>query len=311
MTKVSIITPCYNASQYIRPTFESIQKQKLEDWEWIVVDDGSTDDSASVVRNFGMNDARIKLIQKENGGTASARRLGLEHATGEYIQFLDADDLIDSNKLQYQVDLMDKEKLQVSYTDWCYISPSGEQEKTQGMNCGLVRQLAFWGTFGTIPIHSFLYRRDFLKNNAITFTTAIKEREDWDFHIEVFSARPKIERLEGYCGAFYTKASTGKTTGASQEKIQIGTFKFLLYKINHVAITKKILLYLRFSIELCLWMLRKLKYKNQIALLTHPYFQNDKQFKKAMFMGIVLAPIAIVIIAVRFIITRCNITHSI
>ena len=159
MTKVSIITPCYNASQYIRPTFESIQKQELEDWEWIVVDDGSTDDSASVVRNFGMNDARIKLIQKENGGTASARRLGLEHAIGEYIQFLDADDLIDSNKLQYQVDLMDKEKLQVSYTDWCYISPSGEQVGTSvrtgspdisGADRGLIKDLV--GVFTGITL---------------------------------------------------------------------------------------------------------------------------------------------------------------
>ena len=128
------------------------------------------------------------------------------------------------------------------------------------MNCGLVRQLAFWGTFGTIPIHSFLYRRDFLKNNAITFTTAIKEREDWDFHIETFSAHPKTKRLVGYCGTFYTISPAGKTTGNSAEKIQIGSFKYLIYKLDHTRGYKHILLQLRFSIALCTWIMRKHKY---------------------------------------------------
>ena len=311
MTKVSIITPCYNSETFIRSTILSVQQQTLTDWEYLLVDDGSTDHSADIIREMAINDSRIKLIQKKNGGSASARKLGLSMAQGEYIQFLDADDTIDINKLQRQVTLMDQKGLDVSYTDWRLVYIDGHKDDVKGLNCNLLRLLSVWGTLGTLPPHCFVYKREFLTQNNIAIPTQIKEREDWDFHIEVFSARPKIERLEGYCGAFYTKASTGKTTGASQEKIQIGTFKFLLYKINHVAITKKILLYLRFSIELCLWILRKLKYKNQIALLTHPYFQNDKQFKKAMFMGIVLAPIAIVIIAVRFIITRCNITHSI
>lgn len=311
MTKVSIITPCYNSETFIRSTILSVQQQTLTDWEYLLVDDGSTDHSADIIREMAINDSRIKLIQKKNGGSASARKLGLSMAQGEYIQFLDADDTIDINKLQRQVTLMDQKGLDVSYTDWRLVYIDGHKDDVKGLNCNLLRLLSVWGTLGTLPPHCFVYKREFLTQNNIAIPTQIKEREDWDFHIEVFSARPKIERLEGYCGAFYTKAPTGKTTGASQEKIQIGTFKFLLYKINHVAITKKILLYLRFSIELCLWILRKLKYKNQIALLTHPYFQNDKQFKKAMFMGIVLAPIAIVIIAVRFIITRCNITHSI
>lgn len=311
MTKVSIITPCYNSETFIRSTILSVQQQTLTDWEYLLVDDGSTDHSADIIREMAINDSRIKLIQKKNGGSASARKLGLSMAQGEYIQFLDADDTIDINKLQRQVTLMDQKGLDVSYTDWRLVYIDGHKDDVKGLNCNLLRLLSVWGTLGTLPPHCFVYKREFLTQNNIAIPTQIKEREDWDFHIEVFSTRPKIERLEGYCGAFYTKAPTGKTTGASQEKIQIGTFKFLLYKINHVAITKKILLYLRFSIELCLWILRKLKYKNQIALLTHPYFQNDKQFKKAMFMGIVLAPIAIVIIAVRFIITRCNITHSI
>lgn len=304
--KVSIITPCYNAANHIAATIQSIQQQTLSDWELLIVDDGSTDNSADIVRHAAAQDSRIKLIQKVNGGTASARKLGLEHAQGEYIQFLDADDQIEADKLLRQVELMDKEGLQVSYTDWCYMNAQGEKEDLQGLNCHLTRLLAFWGTFGTLPIHCFLYRRDFLEQHHITFTTAIKEREDWDFHIQVYTARPQVKRLKGYCGAFYVIAPEGKTTGATQDKIQIGTFNFLTYQLAHSSTGKRILLYLRFAIELWLWILRKIRYRTPIKLLSHPHFQNNPTFEKALFMGVLLMPVVLIIICIRFIVTRCS-----
>ena len=304
--KVSIITHCYNAAQYIASTIQSIQQQTLNDWELLIVDDGSVDNSADIIRSMAKDDSRIRLIQKANGGTASARKLGLEHAQGEYIQFLDADDQIDADKLRRQVELMDKEGLQVSYTDWCYMNAQGEKEDLQGLNCHLTRLLAFWGTFGTLPIHCFLYRRDFMEQHHITFTTAIKEREDWDFHIQVYSARPQVKRLKGYCGAFYVIAPEGKTTGATQDKIQIGTFNFLTYQLAHSSTGKRILLYLRFAIELWLWILRKIRYRTPIKLLSHPHFQNNPTFEKALFMGVLLMPVVLIIICIRFIVTRCS-----
>ena len=304
--KVSIITPCYNAANHIAATIQSIQQQTLSDWELLIVDDGSTDNSADIVRHAAAQDSRIKLIQKVNGGTASARKLGLEHAQGEYIQFLDADDQIEADKLLRQVELMDKEGLQVSYTDWCYMNAQGEKEDLQGLNCHLTRLLAFWGTFGTLPIHCFLYRRDFLEQHHITFTTAIKEREDWDFHIQVYTARPQVKRLSGYCGTFYVIAPEGKTTGATQDKIQIGTFNFLTYQLAHSSTGKRILLYLRFAIELWLWILRKIRYRTPIKLLSHPHFQNNPTFEKALFMGVLLMPVVLIIICIRFIVTRCS-----
>lgn len=302
--KVSIITPCYNAAKYIQATIQSIQQQTLTDWELLVVDDGSLDNSADIVRSMAKDDNRIKLIQKENGGTASARKLGLELAQGEYIQFLDADDQIDSNKLLRQTTEMEVSNLNVSYTDWCYITSSGEKEEIQGMNSSFIRILTCWGIFGTLPIHCFLYRRDFLERHHITFTTAIKEREDWDFHIQVYAAQPHMKRISGYCGAFYVIAPGGKTTGATQDKIQIGTFNFLTYQLAHSSRGKRVLFYLRFAIELWLWILRKICYRTPIRLLSHPYFQNNPTFKKAMFIGVLWLPIAFIIICIRFIVTR-------
>lgn len=304
--KVSIITPCYNAATFIEATIHSIQRQTLPDWELIVVDDGSLDSSADIVRSMAKDDNRIKLIQKENGGTASARKLGLELAKGEYVQFLDADDQIDSNKLLRQTTEMDASNLDVSYTDWCFITPSGEKEDIKGMDSSFIRILTCWGIFGTLPIHCFLYRRDFLERHHITFTTAIKEREDWDFHIQVYTARPQVKRLSGYCGAFYVIAPEGKTTGATQDKIQIGTFNFLTYQLAHSSTGKRILLYLRFAIELWLWILRKIRYRTPIKLLSHPHFQNNPTFEKALFMGILLMPVVLIIICIRFIVTRCS-----
>lgn len=303
--KVTIIIPCYNASAYIASSISSIQSQTLTDWEMIIVDDGSTDNSADIVQQFSNKDPRIKLVQKANGGTASARKLGLELAQGEYIQFLDADDRIENSKLERQIVLMDCEQLDLSYTDWCFVSPSGKRDSIRGLNCNLFRLLTLWGPFGTLPIHSFLYRRDFLEKHHITFTTAIKEREDWDFHIQIYSARPKIKRIKGYCGAVYMKSPTGKTTCGKLDKQRAGTLRFLAFEIRKQRGYKRILLSLRLAVELCFLVLSTIKYRiwEQLKLLAI--------FKQSLFtifelaIAFLLLPIALGIIVVYLFYTRC------
>jgi glycosyltransferase involved in cell wall biosynthesis len=303
--KVSIITPCYNAATFIEATIHSIQQQTLRDWELLVVDDGSVDNSADIVRRMAKDDNRIKLIQKENGGTASARKLGLELAQGEYIQFLDADDQIDINKLFCQTTEMDASNLDVTYTDWCYITPSGEKEDIKGMNSSLTRILTFWGIFGTLPIHCFLYRRDFLEKHHITFTTAIKEREDWDFHIQIYSARPKIKRIKGYCGAVYMKSPTGKTTCGDLGKQRAGTLRFLAFEIKQQRGYKRLLLSLRLSVELCFLFLSTIKYRiwEQLQLLT--IFKQSWFTRIEVILALLLSPVALGIIIVYLFYTRC------
>ena len=105
-TKVSVITPAYNASRLIRETIESVIAQTYTDWEMIIVDDGSKDNTAEIVRSYAEKDSRIILIQQQNGGSSSARNNGLRHATGRYIALLDADDLWDSNFLEEMIRFM-------------------------------------------------------------------------------------------------------------------------------------------------------------------------------------------------------------
>ena len=101
--KVTVVVPAYNVSKYIQEALASLEKQTFSDFEVLIVDDGSTDDTAAVVENFCQRDSRFKLLQKSNGGLSSARNYGIRHAQGEYIALLDGDDVYHQDKLATHV----------------------------------------------------------------------------------------------------------------------------------------------------------------------------------------------------------------
>jgi glycosyltransferase involved in cell wall biosynthesis len=96
MTKVSVIIPIYNVESPLEKCLDSVVNQTLSDIEIILVDDGSTDNSAKIAEKYARQDSRIKLIYQKNAGASAARNTGLEIATGEYISFIDSDDWVDS-----------------------------------------------------------------------------------------------------------------------------------------------------------------------------------------------------------------------
>ena len=298
--KISIITPCYNAAPYIVNTIQSVQNQTILDWEMIIVDDGSSDNSVEIIQKIIAQDSRIKLIQKENGGSASARNLALSIAQGEYIQFLDSDDTIDYKKLERQITLMEKEDLDVSYSDWCFVLPDGTMEKVHGLNFNLVRVLLLWGTlFGALPIHAFVYRRDFLTKHQLSFSSVIKEREDWNFHIQVLSNHPRCKRLKGYCAAYYLRCPTGKTS--SFKKIQQGTLRFLLYKIHHTKFWQRVLLTIRLSVVLVELCMPTLKRKINIREDIWPIFATSFTNKLILIIAVMFFPISVILFTIRVI----------
>ena len=97
---VSIIVPCYNQAQYLPEALQSVLDQTYSDWECIIVNDGSPDDTDIVAKEWLIKDIRFKYIYKENGGLSSARNAGIEIAIGDFIQFLDADDILDFEKFE-------------------------------------------------------------------------------------------------------------------------------------------------------------------------------------------------------------------
>jgi teichuronic acid biosynthesis glycosyltransferase TuaG len=119
---VSIITPAYKAAQYVGETVRSVQAQTFQNWEMIIVDDESPDDTASVVQGFSDADPRIRLIRQANTGPAMARQTALDHARGRYIAFLDADDLWLPEKLARQLAFMQAQDAVLSFTAFRRIS---------------------------------------------------------------------------------------------------------------------------------------------------------------------------------------------
>ncbi|MFS8930210.1 glycosyltransferase family 2 protein [Cupriavidus taiwanensis] len=116
---VSVITPVHNDGKYIDATATSIFQQSLTDFEWILVDDGSNGETAAVLARLAASDPRIRVITNPKAyGPARARNTGIAAATGEYIAFLDADDIWDTNKLEQQVGFMRTHDLDFSYHDY-------------------------------------------------------------------------------------------------------------------------------------------------------------------------------------------------
>ena len=117
MPEVSIITPCYNSSKFLQQTVDSVLNQTFTDWEWLITDDKSTDNSVEIIRK--VNDERIKLtVAEKNGGAGHARNLSLEQASGRFITFLDADDFWEPNFLEEMVSFMKKENAELAYSNY-------------------------------------------------------------------------------------------------------------------------------------------------------------------------------------------------
>ncbi len=123
---VSIITPSYNTAEYIAETIRSVQAQTYKDFEMIIVDDCSTDNTDEVVKPF-LEDGRIKYLKNEkNSGAAVSRNRALREAKGKWIAFLDSDDLWEPEKLQKQIEFMEKNGYKFSYTEYEEIDQEGK-----------------------------------------------------------------------------------------------------------------------------------------------------------------------------------------
>lgn len=125
---ISIITPLYNAEKYILKTIKSVQSQTYTNYEHIIVDDCSTDNSYKLVEEEALKDDRIKLYQvDENGGPAVARNKGKEHANGQFIAFIDSDDLWMEDKLEKQLKFMLDNDYVITSTDYEQINAEGKR----------------------------------------------------------------------------------------------------------------------------------------------------------------------------------------
>ena len=129
---VSIITPAYNAAAYIAETIESVLVQTYTNWEMLIVNDCSKDNTVEIVQSYAAKDKRIKLINlKQNSGAAVARNTAIQNAKGRYIAFLDSDDLWKKEKLQKQIQFMQQNGYAFTYTSYEHFKETKENIQNQ------------------------------------------------------------------------------------------------------------------------------------------------------------------------------------
>jgi teichuronic acid biosynthesis glycosyltransferase TuaG len=125
---VSIITPSFNSSKYIKETVDSVLRQTYENWELIIVDDGSKDSSANIIQDLTNTDTRIKgFYFDKNIGAAEARNVAIQQAKGKYIAFLDSNDLWELEKLEKQISFMQTEDIAFSFSTYQPMSEDGSK----------------------------------------------------------------------------------------------------------------------------------------------------------------------------------------
>lgn len=175
---ISVIIPSYNYAKYLPEAITSVAKQTYGDWELVVVDDGSTDKSAKVavdtIKTLKIAD-RASVISKENGGLVSARKVGFAKSSGDYVMFLDADDVLHKQYLSKTAKVLDNSyTTDIVYTDYTMF---GSHTRTHHQSDFTVQGLLG----GCIITNSALFRREcFFPYLATEYRTGIGG-EDWDF----------------------------------------------------------------------------------------------------------------------------------
>lgn len=201
---VTIIIPCYQQARYLPESVASVQRQTHSNWECIIVNDGSVDNTQEVAERLAQSDSRIRCVQQPNSGLSAARNRGLEDTSGRYVQFLDADDTIRDNKLELQLaSIPDTSRLVVSYTDYiCYsesadvqIPESYSNPRLDTANPLLDLARRFGRSLG-IPVHSFLFDARAFTEHGVRFDPELTGWEDFACWLRVLRLDPVVVKVD-------------------------------------------------------------------------------------------------------------------
>ena len=192
----SVIIPVYNVEKYLRACLDSVLNQTFSDWEAVCVNDGSTDGSAAILREYAAKDNRFLVVEQPNAGLSAARNTGLKHAVGDYVLFLDSDDWLETNALETLAGNLDGEDL-VCFSGRRYLEledcslPADQLEERvyqSGMdyyneNALQRRDFAF------VCVVLRLYKRSFLEENGLRFKEGIFHEDNLFTPLACYYAR--------------------------------------------------------------------------------------------------------------------------
>lgn len=233
MVKVSIITPAYNCTKSFKGTYESVLFQTFFDWEWIIVEDCSTDGTFDIIKKLIGNDKRVKIFKTEkNSGAAVARNLGIEKASGQYIAFLDADDLWEPNKLERQIKFMDENDFAISYSKYKILYENGKTKTFSPKKTTIKYKQLLWKT--DIGCLTGMYDSNKLGKRYMP-VDCIK-REDHGFWLDLTRDGTVAHLYPEYLATYRVASSS-----VSSKKTKMIKYEYLLYRNHeHFSIVKSL-----------------------------------------------------------------------
>jgi glycosyltransferase involved in cell wall biosynthesis len=187
---ISVIVPCYNQGEYLSETLQSVLSQTYTNWECVIVNDGSTDDTEDVAMQWVKEDGRFRYIKKKNGGLSSARNEGLNVINGEYVQFLDSDDLIDKEKFKLSIEAIVEKKGTLVISDFLVLDEFSKKQRPswwsdlKKIDFSFDSILLEWDISFTIPIHCGLFPRIYFEQ--FRFDETLGAKEDWLMWLTIF-----------------------------------------------------------------------------------------------------------------------------
>jgi glycosyltransferase involved in cell wall biosynthesis len=234
MPKLSVIIPVYKVEKYLAECLDSVIAQTFTDWQAICVNDGSPDNSDKILAAYAARDSRFIIVNKENGGLSDARNVGLEHATGEYVMFLDSDDLLaDENVLTQCVESMDtgcdlvafnaqrfsenNHETSICLQGYIYPKSSMQIEVPDNKYCASFSNVCFC-----------CFRKKIIDENALLFPKGLIF-EDWPFMM-MYSCRCKLINYIDKVFYRYRNNATSLTADMGERVFDIFTVYDLIQK---------------------------------------------------------------------------------
>lgn len=239
---VSIITPSYNCADFIERTILSVQKQTYTNWEMLITDDCSKDNSVEIIKKIATRDSRIKLFQlARNSGAGIARNNSIEQAQGKYIAFLDSDDMWMPEKLDKQIAFMEEKQCFFSYTS--YMTIDGEDRQTGIVLAPNRHTFAQNKRDSKVGFSTAMYNQEKLGK---IFMPTIRKRQDWGLCMRILRVCKVAYGIKQPL-AFYRKGHAS----LSKNKLSLVEYNVAAYKIVLGWSTIKAYLFLLFIYMPC------------------------------------------------------------
>ena len=196
---VSLIFPVYNVENYVRESLLSLLNQSYSNIEVIVVNDGTRDDSIGKIQDLVQSDDRVKLFNQVNSGLSAARNLGLKLSKGDYVAFIDSDDILDPKHIDTLIDIIDKHQLLAAHSSFertSDLNRHGKSDVSKKSKCNVIKKsilLKKWAK-RSLKIHlcSFLFNREFLVKNELFFDESLRFGEDNNYLWKLFIIVPNV-----------------------------------------------------------------------------------------------------------------------